>query len=83
MAARPAFRGVWCFVLCFYISIPVVRCSCRVTEAEGEVGYPLNWFKPPPAQYFNTDRSRAVLLLWFLTATSSCCPYLYFGSPIM
>ena len=34
-------------------------------------------------QYFNTDRSKAVLLLWFLTVTRSCCPYLYFGSPIM
>ena len=33
-------------------------------------------------QYFNTDRSKAVLLLWFLTVTCSCCPYLYFGSAI-
>ena len=37
----------------------------------------------PPPQYFNTDRSKAVLLLWFLTVTCSCCPYLYFGSAIM
>ena len=37
----------------------------------------------PPLQYFNTDRSKAVLLLWFLAVTCSCCPYLYFGSPIM
>ena len=36
-------------------------------------------FKP----YFNTDRSKAVLLLWFLTVTCSCCPYLYFDSAIM
>ena len=34
-------------------------------------------------QYFNTDRSKAVLLLWFLYVTSSCCPCLYFGSAIM
>ena len=34
-------------------------------------------------QYFYTDRSKAVLLLWFLTVTCSCCPYLYFGSAIM
>ena len=27
-------------------------------------------------------RSKAVLLLWFLTVTCSCCPYLYFGSAI-
>ena len=24
-----------------------------------------------------------LLLLWFLTVTCSCCPYLYFGSPVM
>ena len=34
-------------------------------------------------QYFYTDRSKAVLLLWFLIVTCSCCPYLYFGSAIM
>ena len=33
--------------------------------------------------YFNTDRSKAVHLLWFLTVTCSCCPYLYIGSAIM
>ena len=34
--------------------------------------------------YYIHDRSKAVLLLWFLnTATCSCCPFLYFGSPIM
>ena len=32
---------------------------------------------------FWTDRSKAVLLLWFLTVNCSCCPYLYFGSAIM
>ena len=31
----------------------------------------------------NTDRSKAVLPLWFLTVTCSCCAYLYFGSVIM
>ena len=34
-------------------------------------------------QYFYTDRSRAVLLLWFLTVTCSCCPCLYFGSAVV
>ena len=38
--------------------------------------------KPHP-HYFNTDCSNSALLLWFLTVTCSCCPYLYFGSPIM
>ena len=50
-------------------------------EAEGEVGIPSNRFKPP--QYFYIDRSKVVLLLWFLTVTCSGCPYLYFGSAIM
>ena len=34
-------------------------------------------------QFFNTDRAKALLLLWFLTVTCSCSPYLYFGSAIM
>ena len=38
---------------------------------------------PPHHSYFNTDRSKAVLLLWLLTVICSCCPYLYFGSAIM
>ena len=41
---------------------------------------------PPPhthTQYFDTDHSKAVLLLWFLTVTCSCCPYLFVGSAIM
>ena len=37
----------------------------------------------PLPQYFNTDRSKAVLLLWFLTVTCSCCPYLYFDTALM
>ena len=37
----------------------------------------------PLPQYFNTDRFKAVFLLWFLTVTCSCWPYLYFGSAIM
>ena len=43
--------------------------------------------KPGPRfqapRYFYTDRSKAVLLLWFLTVTCSSCLYLYFGSAIM
>ena len=34
-------------------------------------------------KYFNTDRSKAVLLLSFLTVTCSYCLYLFFGSAIM
>ena len=45
---------------------------------------PVHRFKPPPPpQYFYTDRSKAVLLLWFLTVTCSWCLYLYFGSANM
>ena len=36
-----------------------------------------------PANQACSDRSKAVLLLWFFTVTCSCCPYLYFGSAIM
>ena len=66
----------------FHISVPIIHYSCHITEAEGEVGWdPVKPVKAP--QYFNTDRSKAVLLLWFLTVTCSCCPYLYFGSAVM
>ena len=53
-----------------------------MTEAEGEVGTRKTGLSPPP-QYFYTDRSKAVLLLWFLAVACSCCPFLYFGSAIM
>ena len=62
---------MFCFM--FHIFVPIILYSCHITEAEGEVGIP----------YFYTDRSKAVLLLWSLTVTCSCCPYLYFGSAIM
>ena len=42
-----------------------------------------NRLSRPPPKYFNTVRSNAALLLWFLTGTCSCCPYLYFGSAFM
>ena len=41
------------------------------------------WKHTLKANSFYTDRSKAVLLLWFLTVICSCCPYLYFGSAIM
>ena len=37
------------------------------------------WFDDTSIQLENHERE----LLWFLTVTCSCCPYLYFGSPIM
>ena len=45
--------------------------------------YFIEYFIETVPQYFNSDRSKAVLLLWFLIVTCSCCPYLYFGSPII
>ena len=51
-------------------------------EAEGEVGLGSRKTGLSPSVFY-TDRSKAVLLLWFLTVTCSCCPYLYFGSAIM
>ena len=59
-------------ILCLPEFDPVLRLGSRKTG-----------LRPPAPQYFNTDRSKAVLLLWFLTVTCSCCPYLYFGSAIM
>ena len=44
-----------------------------MTEAGGGVGCPWGRFKP----------LGAVLLLWFLTVTCSCCLCLYFGSAIV
>ena len=52
-----------------------------MTEAEGEVGYPLNRFKPPSILILTVPRR--YFRLWFLIVTCSCCPYLYYGSAIM
>ena len=48
---------MFCFM--FHISVPIVHYSCNITEDEGEVGVPLNRFKPPsvliltvPTRYF-------------------------------
>ena len=38
-------------------------------------------FEPPTSR--SGVRHSTILLMWFLTVTCSCCPYLYFGSPIM
>ena len=46
-------------------------------EAEGELGCHKTGLSPPV--FF----CPTVLLLWFLTVTCSCCPYLYFGSAVM
>ena len=56
------------------------HCRYRVLLWVGK--YVLLWTGLRP-QYFITDRSKVVLLLWCLTVTCSCCPYLYLGSPIM
>ena len=42
-----------------------------ISEAEGEVGYTLNWFKPQVIVYI-TDHSKAVLPIWFFV-------FAYFG----
>ena len=40
------------------------------------------WFCRAQAHMYTAFGSKT-LLLWFLTVICSCCPYLYFGSPIM
>ena len=69
---------MFCFM--FHISVPIIHYSCNITEAVDEDGNRKTGLSP---QYFNTDRSNAVLLLWFFTVTFSYCLYLYFGSAIM
>ena len=63
------------YVLCVFYYICI--------EAQQNLRTRLGSRKTGLSPYFNTDRSKAALLLWFLTITCSCCPYLYFGSPIM
>ena len=58
------------------MSVPSVKAICKIP-------FFILIFSFAPPQYFYTDRSKAVLLLWFLTVTCSCCPYLYFGSAIL
>ena len=58
------------FVCVFHISIPIIHYSCHITEAESEVGYPLNRFKPCPPP--------PVFLYWpFQGGTSVVVPYCY------
>ena len=60
------------YLMCPYLFL--YREACQFSLAEERFSAP---------QYFYTDRSKAVLLLWFLTVTFSCCPNLYFGSAIV
>ena len=48
----------------------LTKCLKTKTEAEGEVRYPLKWFKhpPPPKKkkyIYITDRSNLAILVWF------------------
>ena len=47
-------------------------------RTKGEVGAPLNWFKPSRKNIF-TDRSKAVLLLWIIYVVSVlfCCAFMH------
>ena len=73
---------MFCFM--FHISVPIIHYSCHITEAGVRLGSRKTGLLPaPPPKYFNTDRSKAVLLLQFFTVTCSCCPYLNFGSAIL
>ena len=65
-------------------SFKVVELVLGFPEGEalrGGTGQEEGRFKPP--SIFHTDRSKAVLLLWFLTVTCSWCLYLCFGSAII
>ena len=64
-------------VMCFNPLIVVAHLS-----AQPVVRLNKRWVLGYSHEYFNTDRPKAVLLLWFLTVTCSDCP-LYFGSAVM
>ena len=73
----------------FALGLATYRCHAGLSCTTDE--YPpvcINWWQSRfhadrTTVCFYTDRSKAVLLLWFLTVTCSCCPYLYFGLAII
>ena len=70
---------VWCLRAGCGIRIPIIAFSPALRLGSRKTG--LSPPPPPHPQYFNTDRSKAVLLLWFLTVT--VLAVLFFGSAIM
>ena len=54
----------------FFLFINVYDYSA-ISEVDGEVGHPLNRFKPPPPPIivYITDRSKVVILIWFSVFT--------------
>ena len=78
-AAHPAFRKTT-YVLCFIFPFLLFIILVILQKLRVRLGSRKTSLRP---LYFNTDHSKVVLLLWFLTVTWSCCPYLYFGSAIM
>ena len=52
-------------------------------ESKGENLDPVKLVQaPPPPQYSITDRSKAVLLLWFLYVTCYVCMYMVFSNMV-
>ena len=86
-----------CFIIVFICDLFVLRDDPLMslkTSTRTEQLYVLShdrswgwgWVPVKPVyapQYFCAGRSKAVLLLWFLTVTCSWCLYLYFGSAII
>ena len=68
------------FVLCFTFLFILFFILVISQKLRARLGSRKTGLSP---QYFNTDLSKAVLLLWFLIVTCSCCLYLHFGSAIM
>ena len=56
--------GIYVLYLQTYFFLFINVYSSAIAEAEGEGGYPLNRLKPQVIFYI-TDRSKALLLIWF------------------
>ena len=85
-----SFSYTFCQIICLDILVMniymLIKSLATRTWYSWAMGSLWGWdpVKPEkPPSIFNTDRSKALLLLWFLTVTCSCCPYLYFSSAIM
>ena len=51
-------------------------------EAEGEGLDPVKRIKAPPPPKYITDRSKALLLLWFLSVTCHVCMYMVLSNMV-
>ena len=73
--------ALWSLLWMFYVESCLAFCSRCCRGGGGGGGVRMRW--GGVSHFCTVIASKAVFLLWFLTVTCSCCPYLYFGSAIM